>query len=84
MIRIGSASIALLGALVFVACPVLLLPSAARGECMYFDVTSNWKLYQSNGPQVFFALQQTDGNFQAPRHSTFQVSKGTTTARPMA
>ena len=71
MIRIGSASIALLGALVFVACPALLLASAARAECMYFDVTSNWKLYQSNGPQVFFALQQTDGNFQGA--ATFDI-----------
>ena len=64
MIRIGPTTIALLGALAFVTCPALLLPSAARANCLYFDVTSNWKLYQSNGSQVFFTLQQTDGNFQ--------------------
>ena len=52
------------GALAVSACFAVLLPSAARAECLYFDVTSNWKLYQSNGSQVFFDLQQTDGSFQ--------------------
>jgi hypothetical protein len=74
MIRIGPASIGLLGALAFVACPALLLPSAARAECLYFDVTSGWKLYQSNGSEVFFALQQTDGNFQGA--ATFDTPGG--------
>ena len=71
MIRIGPVSIALLGALAVSVCLALLLPSAARAECLYFDVTSNWKLYQSNGSQVFFDLQQTDGSFQGV--ATFDI-----------
>jgi hypothetical protein len=66
MIRIGPAAIAALGALVFVACPALLLPSAARANCLYFDVGPDWALHQSNGARVIFQLRQTEGEFQGP------------------
>jgi len=66
MIRIGPPAVAALGALVFVACPALLVPSAAHANCLYFDVIPGWVLHQSNGAEVRFQLRQTEGEFQGP------------------
>ena len=57
MIRIGPASVALLGWIVFsVSCGVL-LPSAAQAACSQWDVSGTWKAIQNNGFQPEFTLR---------------------------
>lgn len=63
MIRIEPASIARRGARVLAACAALLLPAAARAQCLYFDVSSGMVVRQNNGPDVNLDLQQTEGEF---------------------
>jgi hypothetical protein len=69
MVRIGSAYLGTLGALVFGVGLAAPLPASAQTQCLYFDVSYGIEINQYNGPHVNLDLEQTEGEFHGRAHA---------------